>query len=122
MPVKLFQSMCLGFMLIATETSWAGNAAVWLKEYYDNRGVCASNTTVSDIVVRNKAITVLLESEKTYIKRVKKGGAQIAQDWLALHCPLPMVAYGKILKGRDVVILVAGMDSLSCAAFEENRN
>lgn len=99
----------------------AEDAAKWLETFYSNRGVCITSANVSEIEVAASTLTVHLETENNYVERLHTGGGeQLVQDWLALHCPLPLVAYSNALGGKDVVVQWKGRYSLSCREFEKN--
>lgn len=95
--------------------------ADWLQVYYDKRGICVSNASVKEISTNSSTLFVHLDVEEKYIGRLLNGGPQIVQDWLALHCPLPMVAYSKNIGDQDVVIMGSKDLTLSCRYFENNR-
>ncbi len=116
-----FRCTVVGLLFLFTGNCLADDAADWLTHFYDSRGVCVSSASITDILVQDETIIVQLESDKEYLGRVKKGGHRILQDWLALHCPLPTIAYAKTLKGKDVIVKVDGVDALSCSAFEKSR-
>ena len=106
--------------------TWAGestadDAVGWLTRFYDNRGICISSNTTPEVTAKDTVLQVQLTAEDGYAQRVIKGGDNIVRDWLALHCPLPMIAYSTKLQGKDVIIKFAEQTPLSCMAFEKSR-
>ena len=95
--------------------SRADDAITWLEHFYNDRNICVSNTSVAAIEPSDASLTVFIEAENDYIQRLQLGGGErLVYDWLAVHCPLPLEAYGAVLKGRDVVVVAGGTYELSC--------
>lgn len=99
------------------------SAVSWLEKYYSNRGVCVSSASVAEITENENTLVVHLSVDTDYLRRLRSGGGlQLVNEWLALHCPLPMEAYNRIFAERDVVVVSSGTQALSCRQFEDSRS
>lgn len=93
----------------------------WLQQYYDSRGVCVTSATVGQITRNESSLFVRLEVDPEYLARIQRGGEQIVRDWLALHCPLPLVAFHNFIGDLDVTVVGSESLMLSCKSFESSR-
>lgn len=109
-------------MLFATSCQIYADEGEWLQKFYDSRGVCVSSATVKNIRSDDSSLYVELAVDPEYLSRIKRGGDIIVRDWLALHCPLPLIAYRQHIGDLDVVVQGADALSLSCKQFELSRN
>lgn len=95
--------------------SGADDGITWLENFYNDRSICVSNTSVAEIKSSDTELTVFIEAENDYIQRLQRGGGErLVYDWLALHCPLPLEAYGAALNDKDVVVVGGDSYELSC--------
>lgn len=98
----------------------ANETAQWLQGFYDSRGICVSSTRVGEITETDSVLTVHLEVENDYVQSLHRGGGdRLVQDWLALHCPMPLEAYDGVLEGKDIVVVADGNLELSCRGFSK---
>jgi len=98
----------------------AESMADWLRNFYNDRGICAANTNVGEIKIADSQLIAYLDVEDNYLKRVQGGGKEIVDDWLALHCPFPLAAYESVFSGHDIVIVANESLSLSCRSYKKS--
>lgn len=117
--------LLLLFVLLAGMSSAvASDAADWLCSYYSDSASCVSKASVSEIADNKNALVVTLTVDEVYLAKLKRINDEVVEEWLALHCPLPLAAHARHIGNRDIILLPTSKNhplKLSCKTVESRR-
>ncbi len=114
-----------GLLLGGSAVSQADDTALdaWINSYYHTRALCG-NSTIENTVLDARHLRVDLAIDKRWAKSMETFDKKAADNWFAIHCPLPFETVQGVLGERDIIISTLSIGdsprTMSCRAFSES--